>query len=186
MSIAPVLIKELTRRANLNNIFFAIYTSGTLFQKPIASARYYHRIINREKAIRTGFSPSQQSKTIERAMSKLYAIKPVEGIALYKLTKKKCKQALDFLNSYHQKLKVSQIFTIEQFKHMFLSQPHILHTYLVYNNSEITALISYYELNSSIKDSNEIFRTAFLYYYAYSDEIVFEKAMNKLLWELKE
>ncbi len=38
--LAPVLIKEITRRANLAGIFQAIYTSGTLLPKPVSTCQY--------------------------------------------------------------------------------------------------------------------------------------------------
>lgn len=38
--LAPVLIKEVTRRINLKGIFQAVYTAGVVLPKPIASCRY--------------------------------------------------------------------------------------------------------------------------------------------------
>ncbi|VEL34340.1 unnamed protein product [Protopolystoma xenopodis] len=38
--MAPVLIREITRRVNLTGRFQAVYTSGTLLPKPVASCRY--------------------------------------------------------------------------------------------------------------------------------------------------
>ena len=49
--LAPLLIKEVTRRVNLRGIFQAIYTSGSVFPCPWAECRYYHRNINVKKLI---------------------------------------------------------------------------------------------------------------------------------------
>lgn len=38
--VAPVLIKEITRRVNLEGIFQAVYTAGVLLPKPISICRY--------------------------------------------------------------------------------------------------------------------------------------------------
>lgn len=38
--LTPVLIKEITRRVNLDGIFQAVYTSGTLLTHPVSTARY--------------------------------------------------------------------------------------------------------------------------------------------------
>ena len=38
--LAPVLIREITRRVNLCKIFQAAYTAGILIPKPYCSARY--------------------------------------------------------------------------------------------------------------------------------------------------
>lgn len=37
--VAPVLIREITRRVNLQGIFQAVYTAGVVLPKPIATCR---------------------------------------------------------------------------------------------------------------------------------------------------
>ena len=37
--MAPVLIKEITRRVNLEGIFQAVYTAGIVLPKPVATCR---------------------------------------------------------------------------------------------------------------------------------------------------
>ena len=38
--VAPVLIKEITRRVHLQGLFQAVYTAGVVLPKPVASCRY--------------------------------------------------------------------------------------------------------------------------------------------------
>ena len=54
--LAPVLIKEITRRVNLKNIWQAIYTAGVLIPTPIGRAQYFHRSLNPKKHIEVQFS----------------------------------------------------------------------------------------------------------------------------------
>lgn len=54
--LAPVLIKEITRRINALNVWQAIYTAGVVIPRPIATASYYHRSLNPKKLIDLGFS----------------------------------------------------------------------------------------------------------------------------------
>jgi len=49
--LAPVLIKEVTRRINLKGIWQAIYTVGKPIPTPIAYTRYYYRSINYKKLL---------------------------------------------------------------------------------------------------------------------------------------
>lgn len=49
--VAPVLIREVTRRVNLTGIFQAVYTAGVVLPKPIATCRYWHRSLNPKKLI---------------------------------------------------------------------------------------------------------------------------------------
>ena len=37
--VAPVLIREITRRVNLEGIFQAVYTAGVVLPKPVGSCR---------------------------------------------------------------------------------------------------------------------------------------------------
>ena len=53
--LAPMLIKEITRRVNLLGVFQAVYTAGVVLPKPIAACRYYHRSLDPKKLIEIGF-----------------------------------------------------------------------------------------------------------------------------------
>lgn len=54
--LAPVLIKEITRRVNVCNIWQAIYTAGATIPTPITGACYYHRSLNPRKLLDVRFS----------------------------------------------------------------------------------------------------------------------------------
>lgn len=49
--LAPVLIREITRRVNRVGIFQAVYTAGVVLPKPVSSCRYWHRSLNPKKLI---------------------------------------------------------------------------------------------------------------------------------------
>ena len=44
--LAPVFIKEITRRVNKCDIWQAVYTAGVVIPTPITAATYYHRSLN--------------------------------------------------------------------------------------------------------------------------------------------
>merc|ERR1719197_1294918 len=71
--LAPVLIKEITRRVNVRGMFQAVYTAGVVLPKPVAKCRYYHRSLNPKKLIEVGFSRLAPRMTITRTI-KLYAL----------------------------------------------------------------------------------------------------------------
>ena len=54
--LAPLLIKEITRKVNLQNVWQAYYTSGSVFPMPFSSTPYFHRTLNPKKNVETGFS----------------------------------------------------------------------------------------------------------------------------------
>ena len=54
--LAPVLIKEITRRINITGVWQALYTAGVVIPTPLTTASYYHRSLNPKKLVETGFS----------------------------------------------------------------------------------------------------------------------------------
>lgn len=74
--VAPVLIKEITRRVNLENIFQAVYTAGVLIPKPMAVCRYWHRSLNPKKLVDVQFSSLHRHMTLQR-MIRLFRLPEV-------------------------------------------------------------------------------------------------------------
>lgn len=64
--LAPVLIKEITRRVNLHGIWQAAFTAGVVLPKPVATCRYYHRSINPKKLVEVQFSRLSAKETMNR------------------------------------------------------------------------------------------------------------------------
>lgn len=64
--LAPLLIKEITRRVNLSNVWQAVYTAGVVLPKPVATCRYWHRSINPKKLVDVGFSHLSERNTMSR------------------------------------------------------------------------------------------------------------------------
>merc|ERR1712130_538227 len=71
--LAPVLIKEITRRVNCEGRWQAVYTAGVVIPKPIAANRYWHRSLNPEKLVDVGFSSMNRRMTKPR-LQKLYKL----------------------------------------------------------------------------------------------------------------
>ena len=80
--LAPVLIKEITRRVNLCNIWQAQYTSGEIIPHPFTQAPYFHRSLNPKKNVETGFTtlPAKES------MARYYKRTKIDGLKDIHLT----------------------------------------------------------------------------------------------------
>ena len=74
--LAPVLIREITRRVNLFDIWQASYTAGVIIPTPVATCRYFHRSLNPKKLIEVGFSKLGKRMTLSRTI-KLHKLPPV-------------------------------------------------------------------------------------------------------------
>lgn len=71
--LAPVLIKEVTRRVHLQDVWQAAYTAGVVLPTPIATCQYWHRPLNPKKLIDVGFSRLAARMTMSRTI-KLYRL----------------------------------------------------------------------------------------------------------------
>ena len=104
--LAPVLIKEITRRVNLCNIWQAVYTAGVVIPSPIAEATYWHRSLNPKKLVEVKFSSLPRNTPMARYV-KSYKLPDKTSIAgLRSMTKKDVPQVHKLLNGYLQKFKV--------------------------------------------------------------------------------
>ena len=101
--LAPVLIKEVTRRINLTGVFQAVYTAGVVLPKPVASCRYYHRSINPKKLIEVGFSRLAPRMTMARTI-KLFKLPDEPEIpGIRPMTEEDVPSACKLLDNYLKK-----------------------------------------------------------------------------------
>jgi glycylpeptide N-tetradecanoyltransferase len=148
--VAPVLIREITRRVNLTGIFQAVYTAGVVIPKPITTCRYWHRSLNPKKLIETKFSHLTRNMTLARTI-KLFRL-PAEPKSqhLRQFAKKDVPEAHRLFTKYIAKFKLYPVFSEEEFEHWFLPQKNIIDSYVVEKDGVITDLISFYSLPSTV------------------------------------
>lgn len=119
--LAPVLIKEVTRRCNLRGIFQAIYTAGVLLPTPVSTARYYHRLIQVQKLIDVGFTNVPRGSTMAR-MLRLNSIPDKFGIAgLREMEEKDIKEVSALYEEYMKRFHLAPIMSEEEMRHQMLS-----------------------------------------------------------------
>lgn len=62
--LAPVLIREITRRVNVTDTWQAVYTAGVMIPTPVTSCQYYHRSLDPKKLISIGFSHKRRNMSM--------------------------------------------------------------------------------------------------------------------------
>jgi glycylpeptide N-tetradecanoyltransferase len=82
--LAPILIKEITRRCHELGVWEAVYTGGVVLPKPVATCRYFHRPLDWIKLYETGFSPLPPGSTKERMVlrNRVPEVAKVRGVRL--------------------------------------------------------------------------------------------------------
>jgi len=197
--LAPVLIKEVTRRVNLTNVWQAIYTGGVVIPTPIGTCRYYHRNLNPQKLVDINFSAQPRAMTMTR-MKKHYSVGDIPKIPGFReMTRADITPVRELLTRFLGRFDVAQLFSKdEEVEHWFLSGQgreeggkrveQVVWAYVVEvrhspthypstNNQDptthlITDFMSFYSLPSSIMQSTkyDTLNAAYLFYYA-SDAI---------------
>ncbi|KAM5472846.1 glycylpeptide N-tetradecanoyltransferase [Microsporum audouinii] len=172
--LAPVLIKEITRRCYLRGIFQAVYTVGIVLPTPISSCRYYHRALDWLKLYEVGFSgmPAGSTKARQVARNQLPSSTATPGLRPMEI--KDVSAVCSLLNRYMKRFDLSQTFTEEETKHLFINGEHtsetVVYSFVVEDQDthQITDFVSFYSLESSViqNEKHNNVRAAYLYYYS--------------------
>lgn len=97
--LAPVLIKEITRRVNVTDRWQAVYTAGVVLPKPVGRCRYWHRSLNPKKLIEVRFSSLPPTTTLAQHLKTLkLPNRPVH--AFRTMTSEDVKEVTVLINKY--------------------------------------------------------------------------------------
>ena len=186
--LAPVLIKEITRRCNVLGVFQATYTGGNVLPGIISTCQYFHRPLNVPKLVDTGFSQPQPGMPLERMvkMNDIPASTPArpqpEGFR--EMEEKDVQGVTKLLCAYLSRFELAPVFTEGEVRHTFLSgrgegeyidgkamrAKQVVWAYVVENpqTGEITDFISFYSLPSTVVGNEKypILDAAYMFYYA--------------------
>ncbi|WFD04175.1 glycylpeptide N-tetradecanoyltransferase [Malassezia obtusa] len=177
--LAPVLIKEVTRRCNLTGIFQAIYTVGSVLPTPVSCARYYHRTLNAPKLLDIGFSAVPHGMSREAHIARFALPETTACAGLREMAPGDVPQVARLLRRFLRRFDMAPRYTDAEVAHLLLSgrgreQPdgsragQVTWTYVVEQDGRITDFFSFYSLPSSIlsHERHDTLEAAYLFYYA--------------------
>ncbi|EGG14860.1 glycylpeptide N-tetradecanoyltransferase [Cavenderia fasciculata] len=148
--LAPVLIKEITRLVNLENIWQAAYTAGIVLPKPVATCRYYHRSLNPKKLVEVGFSQIPANITMS-LLIKLHKVPEATKHAFRPLEKKDVPSATLLVQKYLSKYSLAPTFDEHEIWHWFAPLKNVMDCQVLTDaQGNVTDLFSFYTLPSSI------------------------------------
>ncbi|KAJ4950184.1 hypothetical protein NE237_027016 [Protea cynaroides] len=166
--LAPVMIKEVTRRVHLENIWQAAYTAGVVIPTPISTCQYWHRSLNPKKLIDVGFSRLGARMTMSRTI-KLYKLPESTVTPGFRQMELRDVPAVTrLLRNYLSQFVVAPDFDENDVEHWLLPEENVVDSYLVESpdTHEITDFCSFYTLPSSIlgNQNYSILKAAYSYY----------------------
>ncbi|KAF8921139.1 N-myristoyl transferase [Mucidula mucida] len=185
--LAPVLIKEVTRRVHLEGIFQAIYTAGVVVPTPVSVCQYNHRPLNISKLVDVKFSYVPRNTTLAR-MVRLNKLESTPTLPIREMEEKDVAQVAELFAKFMRRFDMVPEFSVDEVRHQFLSgkgkdkiATKVTWCYVVEDpdTHEITDFFSFYSLPSSIIGSiqHPVLQAAYLYYYA--SATVFEQGAEK-------
>ncbi|KAL9061309.1 MAG: hypothetical protein Q9162_000183 [Coniocarpon cinnabarinum] len=177
--LAPVLIKEVTRRIHLENIWQAIYTAGTMLPTPVSTCRYYHRSLDWEKLEAVRFTRVPPGSTRQRQIARYRLPKETGTPGLREMEDKDVSQVTSLLRRYLERMRFAQDFSEEEVRHWLLDKTNkekgmerVVFAYVVESgegsSKNITDFFSFYRLESTVigHKQYDTIRAAYLFYYA--------------------
>mmetsp|Transcript_43179 Transcript_43179/g.94140 ORF Transcript_43179/g.94140 Transcript_43179/m.94140 type:complete len:481 (+) Transcript_43179:86-1528(+) len=165
--LAPVLIKEITRRVNKENIWQAVYTAGVVLPCPVSECRYYHRSLNPKKLIEVGFSHLGPRMTMARTI-KLYKVPDAPQLAGMRQMRPGDEQRVhELVSAYLRQFPLHPEFSVKELAHSMLPREGVVYSYVRENaNGEVTDVCSFYSLPSTIlgNDKYSVLKAAYSYW----------------------
>ncbi|KAG7644244.1 Myristoyl-CoA:protein N-myristoyltransferase C-terminal [Arabidopsis suecica] len=148
--LAPLMIKELTRRVKLQNIWQAAYTSSHILSRPVTTSRDWVRMLNPKKLIDVGLTRLRDRMTMSRTV-KLYKLPDAPITPGFREMERRDVPAVTaLLRNYLSQFAVATDFDDNDVKHWLLPRENIVYSYVVVSpeTHDVTDFCSF--CNSSI------------------------------------
>ncbi|OSX69639.1 hypothetical protein BU14_1325s0002 [Porphyra umbilicalis] len=149
--LAPVLIKEITRRVNRRNIWQAAYTAGVVLPSPVVRCQYWHRSLQPKILIDVGFSRLPPRRTLS-AHLRLNALPPTPATrGLRPMEARDVPAVTTLLRNYLSTYDLGVIWDEDEVRHWLLPRKGVVYSYVVEDPSgKVTDVGSFYSLPSTV------------------------------------
>ncbi len=183
-NVAPMLIKQLIHECSKKNYKHAYFTSDKLFAEPFFKCQYYHRALNINLLIETGFMNLKQDNKLND-VEKILSL-PTETVNNNKifqpLQEEDINASYDVLMTYFKKYSFYPLFDKEEFKKVFFGNK-IVTTYVLKDadHNIVLDVISYYHSRLASLKTGKIINQAHLYYYSSLHETPFRLIKDMMI-----
>ena len=163
--LTPVLIKEITRRINLKNIWHGVYATYTYLPKPFSKCDYFYRSINLKKLIDIQYTSLPGKISLGKAL-KNHELPDEPLISGFrKMTEKDLEQIYELIEKNRKKYNINEVLSKEEILHYFLPRNNIIYSYVLEDeNNKITDFFIFYALTRTILSNNSKYKKINLAY----------------------
>lgn len=146
--LAPVLIKEITRLCNREQVWQAIYTASVVLPKPVSTCRYYHRPLDWKKLYEVGFSHLPTGSKPQYQVHK-YALPTNTSTKGWREMQLKDVDAVhELLGRYLERYDIAPVYTREEIAHWFVPEMSEGDDQVVWAYVVEVSLMRYHSLDS--------------------------------------
>ncbi|XP_029977678.1 glycylpeptide N-tetradecanoyltransferase 1-like [Sphaeramia orbicularis] len=149
--MTPVLIRELTRRVNQQEVYQAVYTAGIVLPTPLSSCRYWHRPLSPRKLMEVNYPGVRQNMTLQRAIKFHRLPEVTKTPGLRPMTKEDIPGIHSLLHANASKFHLSHILSPQEVEHWLLPRETVIDSYVVESNDgTLTDVLSFYGITSKV------------------------------------
>uniref|UniRef100_A0A665WBW5 Glycylpeptide N-tetradecanoyltransferase n=1 Tax=Echeneis naucrates TaxID=173247 RepID=A0A665WBW5_ECHNA len=149
--MTPVLIREVTRRANQLGIRQAVYTAGIVLPTPLSSCRYWHRPLNTRKMMEVNYPGLRKNMNLHRARKFNHLPEATKTKGLRPMTKKDVVGIHSLLQTNSSKFHLRPILSLQEVEHWLLPRENVIDTYVVEgDDGTLTDVVSFYSVSSKV------------------------------------
>ena len=164
--LTPVLIKEITRRINLKNIWQGVYNTFYFLPKAFTKSQYYYRCINLKKLLDIQYTYLPNNKMSLGNALKKYELPDEPTITGFrKMEGKDLEQIYNLILQRNKKYKIYEMLNIKEIAHWLLPRNNIVYTYVLEDEEhKITDFCSFYTVQRTILNQNKTGNESFSKY----------------------
>ena len=155
--LTPVLIKEITRRINLKNIWQGVYKTFYFLPKAFTKSQYHYRSINLKKLLDVQYTYLPNNKMSLGNALKKYELPDEPKISGFrKMEEKDIDQIYNLILERNKKYKIYEILNKNEVKHWLLPRNNIVYTYVLEDEDhKITDFCSFYSIQRTILNQDK-------------------------------
>ncbi len=188
--LCTVLIKELTRRYQIDGYNCATYTTYRHVAKPLCTVNNYHRAINLKVLLETGFTKVQNVSLKDLKKSYRLPEEPDNGLDKFvKMEEGHVGEAYEALNEYMDKYNYHPIYSEEEFRQTFYNNKVVTSFVVLDDDGHVTDFSSYYIQQAKVcndkKDKHPHIRVGYLFYYTSLLETPYRMVKDTLIMAKK-
>ncbi|EPR79547.1 N-myristoyltransferase [Spraguea lophii 42_110] len=152
--LSPVMISEIRRRINYNNIISAIFTAGQDLPFKLTQVKYYHYLIDIHFLNKIGFCD-------ETFLSLKYNLSI--GLNTRELKEEDFDQVKILYDRDMKNKKIYEIMDQEMFRYNFLKKKNVVYSYVKEEGGKVISFGSFYILSTTAIETNQEIPCAYLY-----------------------